>query len=476
MQHTVFPILENAVNEKAFTAWSYANNEIAVSTFYCDEVRLPFSGLSDLKGVFHPVFDLSSLTKPLFLGQVFWERFKDNADEIHASLFDIIDDSSNFGALLKQFFTSVPNLSAAHLLNHQSGLPAWFWFGIGLWSFKDKSEQSRSECHWDSMPPGQLKQRVTDNLTMRCLKNLDNNKIGSETIYSDLNYFLLTRILECLKKKKVSHWEEELNLLNNRSGSQFRHASIGGMKNRVCIPQFSYQIHSQTDSDSFAPDGAELFGPIHDTNANILASLGKKEAVVSGHAGLCGDVLDVSNALNQISKNRVFSQSAPPQRFVQGFDTPSSEHSQAGIPHWPIDPSEKFIGHLGYTGTSFWLRFKNMTLENNDYTNPISELQNKKNAPEKYILLTNRTAQRLHMGSENTPRITVESNLKTGEFKYYISNKKQTLAAITEDDFYSEIYFYKNQKIVWDEARLNKPTDISDLRRKCGKLTWFGFD
>ncbi len=452
MQHSVFPILEKAVNENAFTAWSYANSKIAVSTFYCDEVRLPFSGLSDLKGVFHPVFDLSSLTKPLFLGQVFWEHFKGNEADIHASLCDIIDDSSELGALLKQFCAGAPNLSAAHLLNHQSGLPAWFWFGMGLWSFKDKLGQVRSECHWDSMPPGQLKQKIISNLTMRCIKNLDNNKIGTETIYSDLNYFLLARILECLKTRKVAHWEEELNLINKLSGSQFRHASIGGMQNRVCIPQFSYQVHSQTDSDSFAPDGAELFGPIHDTNANILASLDKKESVVSGHAGLCGDVLDVSNALKYISKNRVFSQSATPQRFVQGFDTPSSELSQAGIHVWPIDPSEKFIGHLGYTGTSFWLRFKNV--------------------PEQYILLTNRTAQRLHLGSENTPRITVESNLETGEYKYYISNKKQTLAAITEDDFYSEIYFYKNQKIVWDEARLNKPTDISDLRRECGKLTW----
>lgn len=96
-----------------------------------------------------------------------------------------------------------------------------------------------------------------------------------------------------------------------------------------------------------------LRGEVHDDNAFAMGG-------VAGHAGLFSAVDDLHTFLTEIEKgfrgqSALFSQDAvlefvgPKVKFKLGWDTPTLPESQAGS-HF----SRNTIGHLGYTGCSFW--------------------------------------------------------------------------------------------------------------------------
>jgi serine-type D-Ala-D-Ala carboxypeptidase len=109
-----------------------------------------------------------------------------------------------------------------------------------------------------------------------------------------------------------------------------------------------------------------LEGTVHDDNAYVLGG-------IQGHAGLFGTARDVLSLLSELmaaylgsSCAGVFDTDLIQMFFKQrehtgralGFDTPS-----------PIDPScgqyfsKNTVGHLGFTGTSFWMDLdRNVTI------------------------------------------------------------------------------------------------------------------
>jgi CubicO group peptidase (beta-lactamase class C family) len=121
------------------------------------------------------------------------------------------------------------------------------------------------------------------------------------------------------------------------------------------------------DSNDFAATehcpwrGRIVLGEVHDENAHVLGG-------VAGHAGLFGTAMEVKCVLDAIldtlsSENtgipcsrRDLLQFLQPQHLVPGsswalaFDTPAGFDSSAGR-HF----SPETVGHLGFTGTSFWL-------------------------------------------------------------------------------------------------------------------------
>ncbi len=97
---------------------------------------------------------------------------------------------------------------------------------------------------------------------------------------------------------------------------------------------------------------------MHDENAFIVGG-------VEGHAGLFGNAMDICRLLEGIlftwqerNTDSVFApnivkrflarQSSIPRTL--GFDTPSAQNSSSGE-HF----SKNSVGHLGFTGTSFWM-------------------------------------------------------------------------------------------------------------------------
>ena len=101
-----------------------------------------------------------------------------------------------------------------------------------------------------------------------------------------------------------------------------------------------------------------LNGCVHDDNAYAVGG-------ICGHAGLFGTAMDVHALLQELlltyhdrparglfeSKyvKRLF-EKRPDSDWVLGFDTPSGEGSSSG--HYF---SRNSVGHLGFTGTSFWM-------------------------------------------------------------------------------------------------------------------------
>jgi serine-type D-Ala-D-Ala carboxypeptidase len=104
-----------------------------------------------------------------------------------------------------------------------------------------------------------------------------------------------------------------------------------------------------------------LIGEVHDENAYCLGG-------VAGHAGLFGtarSILSLLSFLWDTRNGKVYNpewsadvvgcfwqrqEMVPGSTWALGFDTPSSENSSAGEHFSPHS-----VGHLGFTGTSFWM-------------------------------------------------------------------------------------------------------------------------
>ena len=209
-------------------------------------------------------------------------------------------------------------ISIYHLLHHTSGLPSWRPFYERVHGKEAYFELIMNEPL--EAPPGQ------------------------KTIYSDLGFMLLGFIAERITDKplKVLFEEEVLAPLK-----------VDGMG-------FLPQKLEKVAPSSFCPFRKRMLkGEVNDSNARALGG-------IAGHAGLFGSARSLLNFLIKLLHNKNFLSRYHPEnlldkssggRFCYGFDTPEKEGSQAGSLF-----SQKTLGHLGYTGTSFWMDFTQKTI------------------------------------------------------------------------------------------------------------------
>ena len=261
------------------------------------------------------VFDLASLTKPLVTS---------------LSMLALLQEGKlKREHTLKQFFQkSMPgkeNITLSNLLSHSSGLPAHRPY------YKKLIE----------IPASDRMERLVGWI-------LDEQLVfqpGTENLYSDLGFILLGRIIEMVsgesldeywQKKiiKFLHLDKGLFFAGKRKKNSFVCAATG----RCCW------------------SNSELCGVVNDDNCRALGG-------VAGHAGLFGSagallslceeillqfrgdkrhVSYSSENLRKVLKNKQGS-------WVFGFDTPSGFSSSGKY------FSDMTIGHLGFTGTSFWI-------------------------------------------------------------------------------------------------------------------------
>jgi serine-type D-Ala-D-Ala carboxypeptidase len=170
---------------------------------------------------------------------------------------------------------------------------------------------------------------------------------GEGCVYSDLGYILLGKIIEEKSGKMLDEF--------------WRHRIIDPLflQKKLIFPHIE-----EIKSNNFAPSGylsttnKKLSGIVHDDNCRILGG-------ITGHAGLFGTAGGILSLCEHILmgyhdklKNHSFSnknlQFALKKRknfsWTLGFDTPSPEGSSSGNYF-----SKKSVGHLGFTGTSFWI-------------------------------------------------------------------------------------------------------------------------
>jgi CubicO group peptidase (beta-lactamase class C family) len=272
-------------------------------------------------------FDLGSLTKPLatalaVLGAVSQEKLR-----LDGSLLELLPTA--------RIPEDKQEITLRQLLCHCSGLPAWKPYYLSI------------EALPLSARKGQLRQLILE-------EPLDYSP-GTHTIYSDLGYLLIEWILEVNSGQYLYHFTQE------HLFGQIGCATPGFLP---LDQEPEYDPHEFADTEYCPWRGSILSGQVHDENAYVLGG-------VAGHAGLFGTSSEVQCILDTILdtfssgntpapwSREYLAQFLRPARLDPcstwglGFDTPASIDSSAGRYF-----SSETVGHLGFTGTSFWLDLK----------------------------------------------------------------------------------------------------------------------
>ncbi len=473
--------LELEVERGTFTSWACANQEGSWCALYADEACPPdwildidhSSGSSSTRKTWLPSFDLASLTKPLLAN--LWLRFELNSDPLifaGTPLVSLIEPRSDEGVALKAWAEQRPQLTLGHLLSHRSGLPAWCWFGRAMWNFAERDGKTRTTGRLGDLArdeDGTLARAAQFSLTRSILERAPRHP-PETTVYSDLNYYLLARVIENLGMSSFRGWANCIDKLNQKLDTDFWHASLDPERSVTAIPFFPYlnsQVVAHLYEQRKLENHAGFFGSVHDTNANILAcefkAAHKTSPLVSSHAGLFGSVVDVKKAIpalrasqeQLLATTQTFSSQSG--RFSWGLDTPSSSQSTAGLKSWPPQHENMFFGHLGYSGTSLWFA------QDNQF----------------HVLLTNRTAQRSTVGTQNVPRLLfyLEDSADTPEC--WISTTpartttKQMWQPLPWQDACTLCFeHFRLATRYWNRNILRSPPDLSIIRRNAGQHLW----
>jgi CubicO group peptidase (beta-lactamase class C family) len=263
-------------------------------------------------------YDLASLTKPLVT--VF-------------SILALIEEkkiawNEKLGSLLSE---NIPydkrDITLIHLLSHSSGLPAHRKYFLSP----------------PTIPPEARKKEIIDRILHEDLEY----KTGEKNIYSDLGYILLGIIVE---RKSGMDLDEfwEIKIRNPLALQHKLFFPKTGQYPALCFAVTGYNLEKKNN----------LAGVVHDDNCRFMGG-------VAGHAGLFGTVEGVSALCEYILKGydnslkhplfnnehlRKVLQKQLHTTWTLGFDTPSPGFSSSGRYF-----SASSVGHLGFTGTSFWI-------------------------------------------------------------------------------------------------------------------------
>ena len=284
-------------------------------------------GYSDIfsnnKILLNTIFDLASLTKPLATTLAVMRLVE----------LGRLDINQNIGSIILQFKnTDKAKITILNLLLHNSGLCDYRSYYKELFM----------------LPPKKRKDRQRILLTKEPLIN----PVGKMGLYSDLGFMLLAWVVEEITRTRLD------DFLYNEV-----YAPVG-----ICSDSLFY-----IDLSSSPPEGdfaATEFcrwrntisnGVVHDENAYAAGG-------IDGHSGLFGSAIPINTLLlfllrkyhgkqetgpfNEDLLKRFFLRHSDTGRAL-GFDTPSPAGSASGRFFSP-----EAVGHLGFTGTSFWIDLK----------------------------------------------------------------------------------------------------------------------
>ena len=268
------------------------------------------------------LFDLASLTKPLVTAV--------------SCMLLVQHGELSPEDRVSRFFTQaegrIREITVGQLLSHSSGLRAHARFHELLTIPEHFTREKRLDLvcgHILSMP-------------LAC-------EPGTRAIYSDLGYILLGRIVQEITGQHLFEF----------AGSE--------ILDKAAFPGICWKGGRDLEQDATVPSGfcsvrkRMLLGEVNDVNAWLLKGY-------AGHAGLFGSIEGVERMVSAIMRSctgekgrlpidtrviRRFWQSrpmVPGSTWHLGMDSPSASGSTAGRYF-----SMNSIGHLGYTGTSFWI-------------------------------------------------------------------------------------------------------------------------
>jgi CubicO group peptidase (beta-lactamase class C family) len=267
------------------------------------------------------VFDLASLTKPLATALAVMLLAARGTITLETTLGEVLQE--------EWLPRDKRVLTIRSLLAHQAGLPAWRPFYTTILAAPEPDRAG-------------LPARLAAAAPLECPP-------GSQTLYSDLGYMLLQAAVETAAGRDLdSFCRQEI------------YRPLGLTVLGFCPrrqPGGESRIYAATE-EGLIP-GRDASGEVHDENAWAAGG-------VAGHAGLfgaAGEVFQLLGALYRAYQGelrrplvpewvRVFLTPGPGGARTPGFDTPSLNRPQGSAGRFL---SARSVGHLGFTGTSFWL-------------------------------------------------------------------------------------------------------------------------
>jgi len=271
-------------------------------------------------------FDLASLTKPLVTALLYMRLFDQKKLHPEHKVGDWLET------------TTLKTTTLESLLNHTSGLKAFVDFFPK--NFSPKKAINRT--------------KITHEVFHRLLNDKKLITKFGKTLYSDLGYMVLGLVLEAFTETRLDKlWQREIAKPLDLTDELFfcpvprKKTDKPPMKNFV--PSEICQRREQI-----------MQGEVMDENSWILGG-------ITGHAGLFGTAKGIHKILQELraaslGKSKLFSKKSfdlfcqpntkrqlATRSFTLGFDTPTQPGSQSGKYF-----SKNTIGHLGYSGTSFW--------------------------------------------------------------------------------------------------------------------------
>ena len=269
------------------------------------------------------VFDLASLTKPLATTPAVMALTSRSLLTLDQPLGDLLKDFDG---------TDKAPINVRQLLNHTSGLPDYHPYYIDI---RRLPAEKRREA-----------------IRLAVCETPLAHPIGQKVVYSDLGFMILGWVVEAVSGKRLDQFVAEevyrplgLNA-DGHSGLSF-------------IDLAAPVRFADVAATEICPWRQRLLeGTVHDDNAHVMGG-------IAGHAGLFGNaraVHDMVAALWSAHSGRnpaglfpadlvqVFLQCAKDGGRPLGFDAPSPQGSSSGCFF-----SSATVGHLGFTGTSFWL-------------------------------------------------------------------------------------------------------------------------
>lgn len=255
------------------------------------------------------VFDLASLTKALFTAPKIFEFCSENGIPLSKPIKYFVSN-----ALSQRLFDQLLNISLAELLSHTSGLPPWM--------------NVYTECIGKEL--GDDHDKLIFHLNRMQSKSLE---FRNEQ-YSDVGFLLLGLILEVETGKSLRSHLDDWNRL---SGAQL---------------EFSPTKRPVASTGYCALRKRELHGEVHDENCAFLGG-------ATGHAGLFGSLEDVRAHLSWLlnsSKGSYFLH----QNVLCRHALDSGRDGLLGLLQGVGEHIRGFgggfsVGHLGFTGTAFWI-------------------------------------------------------------------------------------------------------------------------
>ncbi len=264
------------------------------------------------------IFDLASLTKPLATTLAVMKLMERDLLSLDHTLGDVMPTCRG---------TDKAGISVRHLLYHNSGLPDYRPY------FKELAEETQTGRR-DSILAWVLDEPLA-------------HSIGEKVVYSDLGFILLRGIVETVSGCRLDDI----------------------VRDEIYLPLqltdlFFVDVENPRPGERFAATEdcpwrhTRIRGVVHDENAYTVGG-------VDGHAGLFGTTVDVHCLLVEILATysggrschifesgllREFLDYGKGTERALGFDRPAAKGSAAGGYF-----SRNSVGHLGFTGTSFWM-------------------------------------------------------------------------------------------------------------------------